>query len=160
MTTTKSSGVWPEPPGWTSMWDAYTIPMRSWATIPLLAGALYRFSTKRAPPPPETHGSSSARVQDRRSSNATLRTSTTSSQWLEKPSSKKCFFDEAYFDQALANYEEWTTRPDAAILVWNFLGRGRQALNPSALAQIVQQANCIPFGIVLSAPSPNFRLRK
>lgn len=107
--------VWPEPPGWASMWEAYVHSYEKLGNDPFVGRRLISLLHQAGATPTRNtwvfFGACSGQpIFQRHAKNIYDILA-----MARKTIVEEMFFDEAYFDQSLANYEEWTKRPDAAI---------------------------------------------
>ena len=107
--------IWPEPPGWASLWEAYVHSYEKLGNDPFvgrrLVSLLYQAGAKPTRNTWVFFGACSGNpLFERHSKNIHDILAMARKTIVEEMS-----FDESYFDQSLASFKEWTSRPDAAM---------------------------------------------
>lgn len=107
--------VWPEPPGWESMWSAYVHSYEKLGNDPFVGRRLVSLLHQAGAKPTRNTwvffgGCSTQPIFDRHAQNIYDILA-----MAKKTIVEEMFFDEGYFDQALGNFKEWAKRPDSAM---------------------------------------------
>src|SRR5689334_10604799 len=107
--------LWPEPPGWASLWEAYVHSYEKLGNDPFVGRRLISLLHQAGAKPTRNTwvffgGCSGQPIFDRHAKNIYDILA-----MAKKTIVEEMFFDEAYFDQSLANFQEWARRPDSAM---------------------------------------------
>lgn len=107
--------IWPEPPGWGALWEAYVHSYEKLGNDPFVGRRLVSLLHQAGAKPVRNTwlffgGCSGEPMFARHCKNIYDILA-----MAKKTIVEEMFFDEAYFDQSLRNFEEWSHRPDAAM---------------------------------------------
>ncbi|MEA2554652.1 MAG: hypothetical protein QOJ65_2828 [Fimbriimonadaceae bacterium] len=107
--------VWPEPPGWSSMWEAYVHSYEKLGNDPFVGRRLVSLLHQAGAKPVRNTwvffgGCSGQPIFARHCKNIHDILA-----MAKKTIVEEMFFEETYFDQSLANFLEWSQRPDSSM---------------------------------------------